>query len=175
MCAVDRPNTEVTLIADCFSPALGGPVAQNLGERWAAWLEHSTDNREVEGSNPFRPTPIFVQVPFFRLRNLQLSRAPQSPLSLPWLAAAGRRMFPRSKYQHLLEDEGFSAWIENVSRGSKVNAEVSLRRSGGSASCSRSRRGTWPRCQRERPGTFFSGWCRALRRRVIGAPASRAT
>ena len=39
-------------------------------------------------------------------------------------------MFPRSKYRHLLEDEGFSAWIENVSRGSKVNAEVSLRRIG---------------------------------------------
>ncbi|MGD0638681.1 MAG: site-specific integrase [Nitrososphaerales archaeon] len=41
-----------------------------------------------------------------------------------------RWMFPRSKYRHLLEDEGFSAWIENVSRGSKVNAEVSLRRIG---------------------------------------------
>jgi integrase len=39
-------------------------------------------------------------------------------------------MFPRSKYRHLLEDERFSAWIENVSRGSKVNAEVSLRRIG---------------------------------------------
>src|SRR5271163_5149860 len=39
-------------------------------------------------------------------------------------------MFPRSKYRRLLEDEGFSAWIENVSRGSKVNAEVSLRRIG---------------------------------------------
>ena len=39
-------------------------------------------------------------------------------------------LFPRSAYKDLLEDDGFAAWIENVSRGSKVGAEVALRRMG---------------------------------------------
>jgi integrase len=39
-------------------------------------------------------------------------------------------MFPRSVYRDLLEDEGFAAWIENVCRGSRVGAEVALRRMG---------------------------------------------
>jgi len=39
-------------------------------------------------------------------------------------------LFPRSVYRDLLEDDGFAAWIENVSRGSKVGAEVALRRMG---------------------------------------------
>lgn len=36
-------------------------------------------------------------------------------------------LFPRSKYRNLLDDEKFSPWIENVARGSKVNAEVTPR------------------------------------------------
>ncbi|QQG48747.1 MAG: site-specific integrase [archaeon] len=39
-------------------------------------------------------------------------------------------LFPRSVYRDLLEDEGFAVWIENVSRGSRVGAEVALRRMG---------------------------------------------
>jgi hypothetical protein len=39
-------------------------------------------------------------------------------------------MFPRSRYRHLMEDEAFSGWIENIARGSKINAEVTLRRIG---------------------------------------------
>ena len=38
------------------------------------------------------------------------------------------RMLPRSRYRDLLDDDVFSAWIETVSRGSKVNAGVYLRR-----------------------------------------------
>jgi integrase len=40
------------------------------------------------------------------------------------------QLFPNSKYRHLLEDEAFASWIENIARGSKVNAEVTLRRIG---------------------------------------------
>lgn len=39
-------------------------------------------------------------------------------------------MFPRSRYRDRLEDERLSAWIENVSRGSRVNADVSPLRIG---------------------------------------------
>jgi integrase len=40
------------------------------------------------------------------------------------------QLFPRSVYRRLMEDESFSSWIENIARGSKVNAEVTLRRMG---------------------------------------------
>src|SRR5436309_12287755 len=43
-----------------YSPTVrsrtNGLVAQSPGRRREAWLEHSTDNREVKGSNPFQPT-----------------------------------------------------------------------------------------------------------------------
>ena len=40
-------------------------------------------------------------------------------------------LFGRSSYRHLMdEDENFSSWIENIARGSKINAEVTLRRMG---------------------------------------------
>lgn len=39
-------------------------------------------------------------------------------------------LFPRSRYRQLLQDENFSSWVENVARGSKVTAEVYLRRVG---------------------------------------------
>ena len=40
-------------------------------------------------------------------------------------------LFRRSRYRHLMdEDDNFSSWIENIARGSKVNAEVTLRRTG---------------------------------------------
>ena len=37
---------------------------------------------------------------------------------------------PEEQDRHLMEDESFSSWIENIARGSKVNAEVTLRRIG---------------------------------------------
>jgi hypothetical protein len=40
------------------------------------------------------------------------------------------QLFPRSRYRDLMEDERFCSWIENIARGSKVNAEVTLRRMG---------------------------------------------
>ncbi|MDG7006673.1 MAG: site-specific integrase [Nitrososphaerota archaeon] len=40
-------------------------------------------------------------------------------------------LFLLSAYRHLMdEDETFSSWVENIARGSKINAETSLRRIG---------------------------------------------
>src|SRR5215472_6917282 len=62
--------------------------------------------------------------------SLPLLLAEKTPSGVTKEQQHQRWMFPRSKYRLLLDDEGFSAWIQNVSRGSKVNAEVSLRRIG---------------------------------------------
>src|SRR5712691_3080446 len=49
------PSVTKVIIAQPFGPRTNGLVAQSHGRR-EAWLEHSTDNREVKGSNPFQPT-----------------------------------------------------------------------------------------------------------------------
>src|ERR1700758_2079533 len=42
-----------------------------------------------------------------------------------------QELFRRSRYRALMEgDANFSSWIENIARGSKINAETTLRRMG---------------------------------------------
>src|SRR2546422_2984025 len=54
-----QQSGSVSMDQSDYSPTVrsrtNGLVAQSPGRRREAWLEHSTDNREVKGSNPFQP------------------------------------------------------------------------------------------------------------------------
>jgi len=66
-----------------------------------------------------------------------------------------QELFPRSRYKDLLEDERFSAWIENIARGSKINGEVTLRRVGRACSLLETSPQDLARMQKGEAGDFL--------------------
>ena len=66
-----------------------------------------------------------------------------------------QELFPRSRYKDLLEDERFSAWIENIARGSKINGEVTLRRVGRACSLLQTSPQDLARMQKGEAGDFL--------------------
>ena len=85
-------------------------------------------------------------------------------------------LFRRSRYRHLMdEDENFSSWIENIARGSKVNAEVTLRRAGRVCALFQVTQKDLARMSKGEAGAFLLKVVSRMEEGGRGAPASPVT